>query len=321
MNVVIFGGTGHLGAALKRHLDPRKFQIKIVSRSTKTADSLQRDGKSLGPWRDALEGADVVINFAGRRVHCRYNDQNLREMMDSRVESTSVIGEAIASCQSPPKLWLQAGTATIYAHRFDAANDEFTGIMGGSEPDAPATWNFSFQIAKNWEKALFEAATPSTRKIALRTAIMMGVDKESAFEIFSRLARIGLGGTFAGGRQYVSWIHELDFARAIEFLIDRADLEGPVNICTPNPLPQAEFARSLRQAWKVPFGLPAAEWMIAIGAWALNGDTEIVMKSRRVVPTRLLESGFQFRFPYWAEAAKDLADRMRGQNPPFARQS
>ncbi len=311
MNVVVFGGTGHMGAALRRHLDSERFRLTIVTRSPKTAEYVVWDGKNLGPWTEALEATDVVINLAGRRVHCRYKEVNLREMMVSRVESTVLIGQAISACQSPPKLWLQASTATIYAHRFDAANDEATGILGGSEPGVPATWNFSIQIAKNWEKALMEANTPQTRKVALRSAIMMGIDKDSAFEIFSRLARLGLGGSLAGGRQYVSWIHELDFTRAIEFIIDHSEMEGTVNVCSPNPLPQAEFARGLRRAWGVRFGLPATEWMAAVGAWAMNGDTELVMKSRRVIPTRLLHLGFRFEFPSWPEAAQDLVARMR----------
>jgi uncharacterized protein (TIGR01777 family) len=311
MNVVIFGGTGHMGAAIGRHLDPSKYRITIVTRSSKKSGQISWDGKTLGRWTEALEGADVVINLAGRRVHCRYNEANLQEMLDSRIESTALIGKAITACKSPPKVWLQASTATIYAHRFDAPNDEATGIMGGTEPGVPAVWNFSIKIAKNWERAFFEANTPQTRKVALRSAIMMGIDKDSAFEIFSRLTKIGLGGALAGGRQYVSWIHELDFVRAIEFLIDHTELDGPVNVSAPNPVPQADFARAMRKAWHVPFGLPAAEWMIAIGAWALNGDTELVMKSRRVVPTRLLEHGFEFQFPTWPEAAKDLVARMR----------
>jgi NAD dependent epimerase/dehydratase family enzyme len=183
--------------------------------------------------------------------------------------------------------------------------------MGGSEPGVPEVWNTSIKIAKNWEAALDAATTPSTRKVALRSAIMMGIDKGSAFEIFSRLSRVGLGGRLAGGRQYVSWIHEVDFGRAVEFLIDRSDMCGAVNVCSPNPLPQADFARGIRDAWHVPVGLPAAPWMIELGAWALNGDSELVMKSRRVVPTRLLESGFGFQFPQWPAAAVDLVARMR----------
>ena len=311
MKVIVFGGMGHIGAALMRHLDPKRFELTIVSRSPKGPGQIQWDGKALGPWQKALEGAEVVINLAGRRVHCRYNEENLQEMLDSRIDSTRLIGEAISKCKNPPKVWLQSSTATIYAHTFDHDNDEETGTMGGSEPGVPAVWNFSIKIAQGWEKCLMEANTPQTRKIALRSAIMMGVDKDSAFEIFSRLTRLGLGGTLGSGKQYVSWIHEVDFVRSMEFLIDHPELEGPINICAPNPLPQVDFARAMRRAWRIPFGLPAAPWMIAIGAWFLNGDTELVMKSRRVIPKRLEKAGFKFQFPAWPEAAQDLVDKMR----------
>jgi uncharacterized protein len=253
-----------------------------------------------------------VINLAGRRVHCRYNEENLNEMMSSRILSTKVIGEAIDQCSTPPSVWLQASTATIYAHTFGSANDEATGQLGGSEPGVPKVWNYSIQIAKNWEAELEKAATPATRKVALRTAIMMGIDKDSAFDIFSGLTRQGPGGKLGTGRQYVSWVHEQDLVRAIEFIIE-SDLAGAVNISAPNPLPQAEFAKDLRRAWGIGFGLPAMPWMINLGAWVLNGDSELVMKSRRVVPHRLLEAGFKFDFPEWGPAAKDLADQMRGQ--------
>lgn len=299
-----------MGAAIRRHMDPAKYRITTVTRSPKSVEDVQWDGRTQGPWVSALNGSDVVINLAGRRVHCRYNEANLKEMMSSRVESTQVLGAAIAACSSPPKVWLQASTATIYAHTFGEANDEATGVLGGSEPGVPRVWNYSIQIAKNWEDELERAVTPKTRKVALRTAIMMGIDKDSAFDIFSRLTRLGLGGCLGSGRQFVSWVHELDLVRAMEFIIEN-DLEGPVNISAPNPLPQADFAIALQRAWGIRFGLPAMPWMIRIGAWVLNGDTELVMKSRRVVPKRLLKAGFEFKFPEWGLASRDLAARMR----------
>ena len=299
-----------MGAAIRRHMDPSKYRITTVTRNPKSADDVQWDGQTLGPWTEVLDGSDVVINLAGRRVHCRYNEENLKEMMSSRIQSTQILGEAIAGCKNPPSVWLQASTATIYAHTFGSANDEATGVMGGDEPGVPKVWNYSIKIAKNWEEELDRAVTPSTRKVPLRTAIMMGIDKDSAFDIFSGLTRIGLGGKLGSGRQYVSWVHELDMVRAMEFIIE-SDLAGPVNISAPNPLPQAEFAKDLQRAWGIGFGLPAMPWMIDIGAWVLNGDSELVMKSRRVVPKRLLDAGFEFRFPVWGDAARDLAQGIR----------
>lgn len=309
-DVLVFGGSGHIGAALRRHLDPRRYRITNVTRKPQTPDDLQWDGRTLGAWAERLESTDVVVNLAGRRVHCRYNPANLQEMMDSRVHSTRVIGQAIAACSHPPAVWLQSSTATIYAHTFGEANDDVTGLIGGSEPRLPEVWRYSLEIAKNWEAELDLAPVPQTRKVAMRMAVMMGIDSDSAFDIFSRLTRLGLGGTLGSGRQFVSWIHEVDLVRAMQFLIE-SDLCGPVNLAAPNPLVQAEFARSLRRAWGVPIGLPATAGMVALGAWFLDGDAEIVMKSRRVVPKRLSDAGFEFSYPKWSAAAKDLVERMK----------
>lgn len=265
------------------------------------------DGKTLGDWARSFEGADVVLNLAGRTVNCRYNESNLAQMMDSRVDSTRVVGQAIANCKNPPRVWLQSSTATIYAHRFDAPNDELTGIIGGDEPGAPYKWVRSIEIAKAWERTLFEAETPHTRKVALRSAMTMSPDAGSVFDVFRALARKGLLGTAGSGKQYVSWIHEEDFGRALEFLIERDDLDGGVNLASPNPVPNAEFCRILREAVGAKFGPPVPSLFLEIGAVFMKTETELVLKSRRVVPTRLLQAGFEFRFPDWAGAARDLA--------------
>lgn len=264
-HVLIFGGSGNMGAAIRRHMNRDNYRITTVTRNPKSADDVQWDGQTLGPWTEFLDGADVVINLAGRRVHCRYNESNLREMMSIRILSTQILGSAISACKNPPPVWLQASTATICVHTFGQANDEATGVMGGSEPVVPKVWNFSIKIAKDWEEELDRARTPSTRKVALRTAIMMGIDKDSAFDIFSGLTRMGLGGKLGTGRQFVSWVHELDMVRAMEFIIE-SDLAGSVNICAPNPLTQGQFAKDLQSAWGIQFGLPAMPWLINIGA-------------------------------------------------------
>jgi uncharacterized protein (TIGR01777 family) len=268
------------------------------------------DGRTVGPWARELDGADAVVNLAGRTVSCRYTDDNLRQMMASRVESTRAVGAAIAQAHRPPRAWLQMSTATIYAHRFDAANDEETGVIGGREPDVPGYWTYSVEIAKRWEAELDEAHTPVTRKVALRSAMVMSPDRGGVFDYLSWLARLGLGGPVAGGRQYVSWIHDDDFVRAVALLI-REPIAGPVNLAAPHPVPQREFMRDLRQAWNVPVGLPATHWMAGLGAFALRTDTELLLKSRRVVPGRLTEAGFEFHFPNWREAAQNLAERRR----------
>ncbi|WP_433243802.1 TIGR01777 family oxidoreductase [Actinomadura nitritigenes] len=311
MKLVIPGGTGQVGTVLDRALTAAGHEVVILTRRPARERELPWDGRTLGPWAAAIDGADAVINLAGRSVSCRYTPANLREMMDSRVESARVVGEAIAAAARPPRVWLQMSTATVYAHRFDAPNDEATGVIGGGEPGVPRYWSYSVRIAKEWERAQAEADTPSTRKVALRAAMVMTPDRGGVFDVLLRMARLGLGGPVAGGAQYVSWIHEDDFVRAVEFLIGRDDLDGPVNLASPGPLPQRAFMRALRKAWGMPVGLPATAWMAEIGALALRSDTELLLKSRRVVPGRLLDAGFAFDRPRWPEAAADLVRRVR----------
>ena len=308
MKIVIPGGSGHVGQVLKRAFESAGDEVIVLSR--RTSDPARAwDGKTLGAWTQHIDSADVVINLTGLTVNCRYSEENLRQMMDSRVDSTRVIGEAIANSDSAPKVWLQMSTATIYAHRFDTANDEATGIIGGEEPDVPAYWARSIDIAKAWESELAAASTPATRKVALRTAMVMSPDKGSVFDVLCGLTKKWLGGRLGSGSQYVSWIHEHDFVAAIRFLIERDSISGAVNLAAPNPLPQAEFQSQLRKALGVSVGLPATRWMAEIGAMVLRTDTELIFKSRRVVPGRLLESGFEFQYPSWSEALAELLGR------------
>jgi uncharacterized protein (TIGR01777 family) len=311
MKIVIPGGTGQVGTILDRALTAEGHDVVVLTRSPRTGRQVRWDGSTLGDWAREIDGSDVVINLAGRSVSCRYTPENLAAMMNSRVESARVVGEAIAKAARPPRLWLQMSTATVYAHRFDAANDERGGLIGGDEQGVPGYWGYSVDIARNWEAAQEQAATPGTRKVALRSAMVMSPDRGGVFDVLSWLARLGLGGPVAGGRQYVSWIHDDDFVRAIRFLIDRDDLEGAVNLAAPGPLPQRDFMRELRSAWRMPVGLPATAWMAEIGAFALRSDTELLLKSRRVVPGRLTDAGFTFGHPQWRTAARDLTRRRR----------
>ncbi len=317
MKVVVPGGTGHVGAVLRRALVARGDEVVVLSRHPETLEDGVRhvlwDGRTLGPWADELDGADVVVNLAGRSVSCRYTDDNLRQMMDSRVESTRVVGEAITEAERPPKVWLQMSTATIYAdaRAHGRAHDEATGVIGGEEPDVPLYWEYSVRIARHWEAAQAEADLPHTRRVALRTAMVMSPDRGSVLDYLSWLARVGLGGPVAGGGQHVSWIHADDFVRAVLFLVERDDLDGPVNLAAPGPVPQRELMRDLRRAWGRRPGLPATAWMAGIGAFVLRSDPELLLKSRRVVPGRLLDAGFVFEHPTWDEAAADLVREMR----------
>ncbi|MDQ3749535.1 MAG: TIGR01777 family oxidoreductase [Acidobacteriota bacterium] len=316
MKIIIPGGSGQVGTILARSFQADGHEVLILSRKAKKSEwrTVKWDAETLGMWAKEFENADVVINLAGRNVNCRYTNENRREIMDSRVKSTKIVDEAITKATNPPKVWLQASTATIYAHRFDAPNDEITGIIGGTEPTAPDTWNFSIDVAKSWERAADEADTPRTRKVLLRSAMTMSPDKDGIFDVLLGLVKRGLGGTSGGGKQYLSWIHDMDFIRAIRWLIEHEELSGAVNISSPNPLPNAEFMRILRQEWGISFGLPATKLMLEVGAIFMRTETELVLKSRRVVPTRLLESGFEFEFPDWESAAQNLCRRWRNEN-------
>ncbi|WP_460937922.1 epimerase [Phycicoccus ginsengisoli] len=320
MKVVIPGGTGQVGGILRRALVARGDEVVVLSRHPGELEPGVRhlgwDGRSLGEWAAEVDGADAVVNLAGRTVSCRYTSENLKQMMDSRVDSTRVVGAAIAQSARPPGVWLQMSTATIYSDRRDAPHDEATGVIGGHEAGVPDYWEFSVRIARCWEAAQLEADLPRTRRVALRAAMVMSPDRGGVFDVLLRMARLGLGGAVAGGGQYVSWIHDHDFARAVELLLDREDLEGPVNLAAPGPLPQRDLMRDLRRAWGRRLGLPATAWIAEIGALVLRTDTELLLlKSRRVVPGRLLDAGFEFEHPRWPEAAEDLVRRVRSGPP------
>jgi uncharacterized protein (TIGR01777 family) len=310
MKIVISGGTGQLGHYLSRRFRANGHQVVILSRDRRAdPEAVQWDGRTVGSWAEQIDGSDVVINLAGRSVNCRYTDANLHAMMASRVDSTRAVGLAIERATRPPKVWLQMSTATIYAHRYDTANDEATGMIGGDEPEVPAHWSFSIDIAKAWELAQYESDAPQTRKVALRSAMVMGIYPGGVFDVLAGLTRLYLGGSIAGGRQFVSWIHQYDFVRAIEFLIGRVDIEGPVNLAAPDPVTQREFMATLRRALRKRVGLPATRWMVELGAVFMKTDTELILKSRRVTPKRLLDAGFSFEFANWESAATELVNR------------
>ena len=313
MKIVIPGGSGQVGTILARAFHREGHDVVVLSRrpNVRPWRVIAWDGLTLGDWQREIDACDVVINLTGRNVNCRYTPANREEILESRVSSTRVVGQAIARAARPPGLWLQASTATIYAHRYDRPNDEYSGILGGGETNAPSSWNFSIDVARAWERAFDEAATAGTRKVALRSAMTLSPDAGGVFDTLLCLARHGLGGSAGDGKQYMSWIHHEDFIAAVRWLIDRDDFEGVVNVAAPNPLPNAEFMRVLRQACGIRLGLPARTWMLELGAVLLRTETELVLKSRRVVPARLLEEGFRFKYPDWRGAAFDLCQQWK----------
>ncbi len=314
MKIVIAGGSGLVGKYATKFFEKKGYDVSVLSRKPFAPREVFWDGESVGDWKETLEGADVVINLSGKSVNCRYTESNKQEIMASRINSTRAIGEAISSCNNPPKVWLQMSTATIYSHRFDKANDEDSGEIGGGS-GSPAKWKFSIEVAKAWEAEAEKHKSEATRQVLMRTAIVMTPNLESPFGKLYTLARVGLGGNIAGGQQYMSWIHIDDFCRAIDHLIAIESLSGVVNLASPNPLTFGNFMRILRITVGVPVGLSASKWMIELGTRVLGTESELVLKSRRVVSNRLEDSGFQFVFPNWESAAENLCDNFRATSP------
>jgi hypothetical protein len=313
MKIILAGGSGQVGAILGRAFAGDEYELVVLSRNDTDSRKVPRhvhwDAKTVGTWATLLDGADVLINLAGRNVNCRYNARNRRAIMESRVDSTRALGQAIQSVDRPPKAWLQSSTATIYRHTFAEPHDEVSGQLGGDEPDVPRKWDFSVEVAKAWELAALQFDLPNTRLVLMRSALVLSPDKGGIFDTLRRIAALGLGGRAASGEQYISWLHEVDFVRAIRFLIDHQELSGPVNLAAPNPLPYIEFMRALRAKMGVPIGMPATKWMLEIAAFFLRTETELILKSRRVIPGRLQEAGFEFQYPIWPEAAQELVRR------------
>jgi uncharacterized protein len=304
--IVIAGGSGFLGNALAKYFCARGSEVVILTRNPRSQPGTAReacwDGATTGHWIKELEGALALVNLAGISVNCRYHARNRKLMLNSRLESTRVLGEAVAQCANPPPVWLNSSTATIYKHTFGPPWDE-AGEIGGC---AEAKDIFSVHVAMEWERALNEAATPRTRKVALRSAMVLGHGKNSVLPNLLRLGRLGLGGSLAGGHQFVSWIHEDDFCRAVDWIIAHENLGGVVNLAAPHPVTNAEFMAAIRQACHAPFGLPAPRWLLEIGAFLLRTETELLIKSRRVVPGKLLADGFAFRHPHLLPAIEHL---------------
>lgn len=290
--IVIPGGAGYLGGFLVEHFARLGWEVVVLTRQPVApisgARSVAWDGRARGDWARELDGAAALVNLAGRSVNCRYHAHNRAVIYASRLESTRVLGAALAACSAPPPVWVNASSATIYRHALDRPMDERTGELGSG---------FSVDVCRKWEQTLWDAPTPATRKVALRSALVLGPGKGGALHPLHRLACLGLGGPMAGGRQWVSWVHAADFAGAVAWVVGCEALSGPINCASSHPVPNREFMRTLRRVCGRPFGLPAARWMLELGAFVLGTETELLLKSRWVVPTLLLESGFRFRYP------------------------
>lgn len=288
--IVLAGGQGYLGTVLCRYFQARATEIIVLGRKKVASNGKLRyvvwDGKTPGAWVDELEQTDLVINLCGKNVNCRYTDLNKEEILNSRLEPTQTLGRAIQLLKEPPACWINISSATIYRHAEDYAQTDSAGAYG---------YGFSVDVCKAWEQCFFSLPTPHTRKLALRLGIVLG-RSDGAFPRLLNLARLGLGGKQGAGSQYISWIHEQDAARAIEWLFDHPALEGTVNCTAPNPVPQKSFMQALRKAVGQPIALSTPVWLLELGAYIIGTETELLLKSRWVVPEKLLASGFKFQY-------------------------
>ncbi|WP_347052996.1 TIGR01777 family oxidoreductase [Flavobacterium olei] len=297
--LIIAAGTGFLGKVLINHFKNKFEEIVILTRGkSKNIDGIKYvnwNAKTFSGWENELENATVLINLAGKSVDCRYTAKNKKEILLSRIESTKILNKAVLNCKNPPRHWLNSSTATIYRFSLDKKMDEVDGEIGN---------DFSINVALSWEKAFFKTETPNTLKTALRTSIVLG-KKGGAFIPLKTLAKIGFGGKQGKGNQFVSWIHEEDFARAVDFILEK-ELIGKINIVSPKPVQNVDFMKKLRKAVGFPFGVPMSKFLLEIGSFFIRTETELVLKSRNVIPKRLLDNGFEFKFGNVDEAFQDL---------------
>lgn len=299
--MVIAGGSGFLGEVLVEHFKD-SYEIVILLRKHQLDQANVRfvkwDGRSQGAWVHELEKAEVLINLTGRSVDCRYTEKNKQAIYDSRLDATHVLGQVIQQLMSPPSLWINAASATIYRHELDRDMDEVSGITGEG---------FSVDVCKKWERAFNSVKLPDTRKVILRIAIVLG-KRGGALQPMKHLTKVGFGGRHGKGNQYFSWVHEQDFARMVENLIQEKHLSGVFNVAAPNPIPNKSLMKELRKAMSTPFGFPLPKWLLEIGAFLIRTETELLLKSRRVVPKRLMEEGFKFDYPEIQQALNDLIE-------------
>jgi uncharacterized protein len=293
--IIIAGGTGFVGKYLARKLTSLGYKVIIISRQPGHID-----------WKnpqliiEALENSMMLINLAGKSVDCRYNEKNKKEIYDSRINTTKSLGEAVLLCKNPPALWINSSTATIYRHAEDRPMTENTGEIGSG---------FSVNVASCWEKTFFDFSLPATRQIALRMAIVLGKDG-GVVKPLKNLIRFGLGGKQGKGSQKFSWIYIADVYNIILHLLQNKNLEGIFNVSAPNPVNNKILMQLFRKEMKMPAGFPLPEWLLKIGAVFIKTETELILKSRWVLPEKLMQSGFQFKYPVLEDAIKEIVSKV-----------
>lgn len=305
--IVLAGGSGQMGKAITTYFKDKAEEIVILSRSGESKDKRVRtvywNGKDAGDWCEELEGADLLVNLAGKNVNCRYTEKNKREIFDSRTDSIRALSEGLRRCKVVPKVWIQSASATIYRHAEDHPMNEVSGEIGEG---------FSVEVCKTWESTFLEmsSAFPEMRKVILRTSLVLG-EQEGVFPRLKNLIRFGLGGSQGNGKQWVSWVHETDVAAMVEWILEHREIEGVINCTAPVPLKNTEFMSVLRKQYGAWFGLPAPTWLLELGAILIGTETELILKSRWVLPDKIRESGYEFKFPQLEGAIKDILNGKR----------
>ncbi len=289
---MIAGENGFIGRELQERFRAAGNRVKLISR---------RKEKGVVPWEqeaisDALEGSDLLLNLAGYSVDCRYHQRNKERILRSRTETTALLGEAILKCACPPELWCNSSTATIYRHALDRPMDEKEGEIGS---------DFSMDVARAWEERFFSFELPDTRKVALRSAIVLG-KSGGIVPRLRKMVNLGLGGRMGNGKQVFSWIHIEDLYHIIRFLHEKSEMRGPVNLSSPYPVTNETLMRTFRRCSGMPFGLPLPKWLLELGAFFMRTETELVLKSRWVLPARLQEEGYEFLYPDLQGATQNL---------------
>lgn len=300
MKIIITAANGFIGQQLLNYFKKEHEVVALVRKLPANQNGVKYqlwDGIHLGEWTLEFEGAFAVINLAGRSVNCRYNEKNKNEIYQSRLDSTEIIGKAIEICADKPKVWINAASATIYKHSLHQPMTEKEGIIGEG---------FSVDVCQRWEKKFNDYKQENVRQILLRTAIVLGKNG-GVMKPFNNLVRFGLGGKMASGEQMFSWIHETDLCRAIDFLIKNEKCEGIYNLSAPEPVPNKVFMETFRKVKKVSVGIPSPAWLLKMGAWLIGTETELIFKSRYVVPERLLAAGFKFKFNEIEACLEDIA--------------
>lgn len=297
--IIIAGGSGFIGRYLTHYFSGKNYEVVILTRGkTQTKNKIRYvnwDAKTLDGWKNELENSFLLVNLTGKTVAVRHNPKNKKEIFDSRIDSTKILNQAVSLCGNPPKYWMNSSGATIYKTSFSQKRDEY--FLEQEE-------EFLTEVILAWEESFFENSNPKTKKIALRTSVVLG-KKGETFEKLNFLAKIGLGGKQGSGRQMMSWIHIEDFSRIIEFCIENK-LEGMVNMASPNPVSNSEMMKALRKANKMPLGIPTPEWLLKIGTKIIGVEPDFVLKSYNVISRRLAEQGFEFKFPNIDKALEDL---------------